>query len=69
MGMAAGRGDDAGRFRIGGLAPGEYRVIALRSIDPSTSNAAVERALSAAKKIEVGPSGLQNVTLEVTDLR
>ena len=69
MGMAGGRGDDAGRFRIGGLAPGEYRVIALRSLDPSTSNAAVERALSAAKKIEVGPNGVQNVTLEVTDLR
>jgi hypothetical protein len=69
MGMARGRGDDAGRFRIGGLAPGEYRVIALRSVDPSTGNASLERALSAAKKIEVSPSGLQNVTLEVTDLR
>lgn len=68
-GMAGARGDDAGRFRIAGLAPGEYRVLALRSLDPSTSNAALERAWSAGKKIEVGPSGLQNVTLEVTDLR
>jgi hypothetical protein len=69
MGMATGRGDDTGRFRIGGLAPGEYRVIALRSVDPSTSNAALERTLSAGKKIEAGPGGVQNVTLEVTDLR
>jgi hypothetical protein len=69
FGMGGARGDDAGRFRIGGLAPGEYHVVALRSADPSTSNAALERALSAAKKIEVGPSGIQNVTLEVTDLR
>jgi hypothetical protein len=68
-GLGTARGDDAGRFRIAGLAPGEYRVLALRSLDPSTSNAALERAWSAAKKIEVGPSGLQNVTLEVTDLR
>jgi hypothetical protein len=69
FGMGGVRGDDAGRFRIGGLAPGEYRVVAVRSIDPSTSNAALERALSAGKKIEVGPSGIQNVTLEVTDVR
>jgi hypothetical protein len=68
-GSGTARGDEAGRFRIGGLAPGEYHVVALRSLDPSTSNAAVDRALSAAKKIEVGPNGIQNVTLEVTDLR
>jgi hypothetical protein len=69
MGMAGVKGDDAGRFRLAGLAPGEYRVVALRSLDPSTNNAALERALSAAKKIEVGPNGIQNVTLEVTDVR
>jgi protocatechuate 3,4-dioxygenase beta subunit len=68
-GLGTARGDDAGRFRIAGLAPGDYHLIALRSLDPSTSNAAFERALSAAKKIEVGPNGIQNVTLEVTDLR
>jgi hypothetical protein len=69
FGTAGTKGDDAGRFRLAGLAPGEYRVVALRSFDLSTSNAAVERALSAAKKIEVGPKGIQNVALEVTDLR
>jgi hypothetical protein len=68
-GSGSARGDDAGRFRIGGLAPGEYRVIALRSLDLSTSNAAVERALAAGKKIEVGPNGVQNITLEVTEPR
>ena len=68
-GTAGARGDEAGQFRIGGLVPGDYHVIAVRSVDPATRNAAVERALIAAKKIEVGPNGVQNVTLEVTDLR
>ena len=68
-GLGTARGDDAGRFRIAGLAPGEYRVLALGSFDLSTSNAAFDRALSAGKKIEVGPNGIQNVTLEVSDLR
>ena len=67
-GTAGARGDEAGQFRIGGLIPGEYHVIAVRSIDP-TSDAALERALIAAKKVEVGPNGIQSVTLEVTDLR
>jgi hypothetical protein len=68
-GTVAARGDEAGQFRIAGLAPGEYHVIALRSLDPATNQAALERALAAAKKVEVGPNGIQNVTLEVTDLR
>jgi hypothetical protein len=68
-GMAVAKGDEAGQFRIGGLAPGEYRLIALRSVDQATDQAAVERALAAVKKIEVGPGNVLNVTLEVTDLR
>ena len=68
-GMAGARGDEAGQFRIGGLVPGEYHLIALRSIDFTTNQEAVERALAAAKKIEVGPNNVLNVTLEVTDLR
>jgi len=68
-GWANARGDEAGQFRIAGLAPGVYHAIAVRSVDMATSNAAVERALIAAKKIEVGPNGVQNVTLEITDLR
>ncbi len=68
-GAASARGDDAGRFRLAGLAPGEYRVVALRSLDQPPSETALEAALSAAKKIEVGLNGLQNVTLEVTEPR
>ena len=69
-GMAGARGDETGQFRIGGLVPGEYRLIAVRSNDPATWNrAAFERALAAAKKIEVGPGNVLNVTLEVTELR
>ena len=69
-GMAVARGDEAGQFRMGGLVPGDYHVIALRSVDPGTTNeAALERALAAAKKIEVGPNNFLNVTLEVTELR
>ena len=67
--MAHARGDEAGQFRIGALAPGEYHLIALRSVDQATDQAAVERALAAAKKIEVGPGNVLNVTLEVTELR
>jgi len=68
-GMAGARGDEAGQFRIAGLVPGEYHVIALRSVDQATNQAAVDRALIAAKKIEVSPNGVLNVTLEVAELR
>jgi hypothetical protein len=68
-GMAVARGDDAGQFRIAGLVPGEYHLIALRSVDQATNQSALERALAAAKKTEVGPNNVLNVTLEVTDLR
>src|ERR1035437_8598547 len=69
-GMAVARGDEAGQFRMGGLVPGDYHVIALRSVDPGTTNeVALERALAAAKKIEVGPNNFLNVTLEGTELR
>jgi hypothetical protein len=69
FGLANARGDDAGRFRLAGLAPGEYHLIALRSTDQLPSATALEAAWSAAKKIEVGPNGLQNVMLDVSDLR
>ena len=69
FGLANAGGDDAGRFRLAGLAPGEYHLIALRSTAQLPSATALEAAWSAAKKIEVGPNGLQTVTLEVTDLR
>jgi hypothetical protein len=69
-GTVGARGDEAGQFRIGGLVPGDYHLIAVRSLDPATWNeAAADRAFAAAKKTEVGPNNVLNVTLEVTDLR
>lgn len=65
---AVARGDDTGKFQMTGLAPGEYRVIALRSVNQDVSNAAVERALAAGRKIEIGPAGFQSVTLELAEL-
>ena len=56
--------------QIGGLVPDDYHAIGVRSLDPGTTNqAALERALAAAKKIEVCPTNVLNVTMEVTGLR
>jgi hypothetical protein len=65
--LTGSRGDDAGKFQVGGLAPGEYRVIALRFVDQNVSGATVARALAAGKKIEIGRGGIQSVTLEPAD--
>jgi len=68
---AAATADDNGKFQAAGLAPGEYRAVALASREQYDGRApnAMERALAAAKKTEAGPRGFVNVTLEVTDLR
>jgi len=56
--------------QIGGLVAGDYHAIGVRALDPGTTNqAALERALAAAKKIEVCPNNVLNVTMEVTGLR
>jgi hypothetical protein len=68
-GLARITGGDKGDFQLTGLAPGEYRVIALRSLDMNTGIQAFERALTNGQKVEVGPKGFQNVTLEVMDLQ
>jgi hypothetical protein len=64
-------GDGQGKFQFSNLPPGEYRVVALRSRDEYTDCplGAPQRAMAAAKKIELGPQGSQNVTLELTKLR
>jgi hypothetical protein len=69
-GWAGAQGDETGKFQIAGLAPGEYRVIALRTLsrDMNSGTAALERALATGQKVEVGQNGLQNVTVEVTEL-
>jgi hypothetical protein len=68
--MGGARGDDTGHFQMTGLAPGEYRVIAVRALTtPSlAANAAAERALAAGQKVEVGQNGFQNVTLELSEI-
>jgi hypothetical protein len=68
-GLKSARSDEAGTFQIGGLAPGEYRVIAIRSLTPGTPNASLERALAAGAKVEVGENGVQHVRLEVVEVR
>jgi hypothetical protein len=64
-------GDEKGQFQFGGLAPGEYRLIALESRDEFSANspAFFEGALASAQKVEIGPSGSQSVTLELTAIR
>jgi Carboxypeptidase regulatory-like domain len=66
---ARSRGDDTGNFQMTGLAPGEYRIIALRSVMPDMTFAMLEQALAAGKKVEIGPGGLQNMKLELTEFR
>jgi hypothetical protein len=67
---ATARGDEAGQFQIGGLVPGEYRLMAVRAADMGAwDQAAADRAFAAAKKIEVGPGNAVNVTLEVTEVK
>ncbi len=64
-------GDKKGRFGFTGLAPGEYRVLAVRSREEDDDRlpGTLERALEAAKKVEVGPNAVQNVTIDVIKLR
>jgi hypothetical protein len=67
-------GDRQGRFQIGGLAPGEYRALAL---SPSAGIAsfilsrpgmdALMRALASAEKVTLSPGGTQDVSLKVTE--
>jgi hypothetical protein len=64
-------GDNKGRFQFADLPPGEYRIIALRSMDKYIWRApgTLERAMVTAKKIELGPRAFQNVDLELSELR
>jgi hypothetical protein len=68
---AATTGDEKGAFQLAGLAPGEYRVIAVTSNEDYIYRApnVLERALATAKKIEIGASGFQNVALELSELK
>ena len=68
-------GDETGRFQIAGMPPGEYRAIAVagESVENlramAISNSDVERALAGGTKIELGPRGFTDVTIEITEPR
>ncbi len=70
-GWAGGRTDADGRFQIAGLAPGEYRVIALRALTPDMSGTspAFERALAAGAKADLGPMGTVSLKIELSEPR
>jgi hypothetical protein len=63
--------DEAGKFQLGGLAPGEYRIVAVSPLrlaeDPPIEK--VRQALAACRKIELRASGFESIELEVSDLR
>ena len=70
-GAARGQTDAMGRFQITGLAPGEYRVLALafvpQDIAARITNAAFgtfERFIAAGIKVELRPSELRDISLE-----
>ncbi len=64
-------GDADGKFQFTGLAPGEYRILAVSSAvkDEFNKPGVLERLLATAKKVELGLRGNQNLTLELTELR
>jgi 5-hydroxyisourate hydrolase-like protein (transthyretin family) len=68
---ATATADDQGNFQFAGLAPGEYRVIALRTGEEFDARAAgaLESTLGEADKVEAGPSALRNVNIRVGALR
>jgi hypothetical protein len=71
IGSLTTTGDAKGKFQFAGLPPGEYRIIALRSMEKYIYRApgVLERAMATAKKIELSPKAFQNVDLELVELR
>ncbi len=68
---ASAPADDQGHFQVSGLAPGEYRVVALRSRaeDRDRAPAKLEAALAAADKLELSAGAVRTVTLKPVDVR
>ena len=64
-------GDEDGKFQVAGLAPGEYRVLAVSSACSAELEKPnlLERLLARARKVELGPRGSVQVSLELTELR
>jgi hypothetical protein len=63
--------DDDGRFQIGGLAPGTYRVFAVdRQMLGDIENFAIlDRVLKGAREIALDVNGFKDVTLDLADTR
>lgn len=63
-------GSEDGRFQFAGLAPGEYRAVALADAEQYQRRAPgrLEAALAAAPKIEVSPGGVRDVVVGITEL-
>jgi len=63
--------DDQGNFQLAGLAPGEYRIVALRTREELDASAPglLERALAEAEKTDAGPNGFRSVNIRVGALR
>jgi hypothetical protein len=62
--------DATGSFRIAGLAPGEYRVAALRSTAglANLTMTDFERILEAGMEVKLSPGALQNISLKLSEL-
>lgn len=59
--------NDQGRFQIGGLAPGEYRVLALTQDMLTRLNGDVSRLVNNAEKVTVERGSSQSVTLKIVE--
>jgi protocatechuate 3,4-dioxygenase beta subunit len=62
-------GDEGGRFQFAGLAPGEYRILAVapEATDKLDEPHVLERLLGRAERITLTPGGSVNLSLKLTD--
>jgi len=63
-------GGNDGKFRFSGLAPGEYRILAVRQADANKLDepGVLDRLLANAEKIFLTPATSHNLSLKPTDL-
>jgi hypothetical protein len=64
-------GDEDGKFKLTGLAPGEYRIVAVSPAmqEKLSEPGALQRLLVSAKAVELGPGALHTVPIELTEVR
>ncbi len=64
------KGDNAGFLQVGGLAPGEYRVMAVRLVslpDGNNPEAVIQHLWDRASKITLEPGETKSISLKVID--